>query len=1268
MPTLIKRLLHYAVYALAATIIAISGSALYLRLVIMPNVEQYKADIETLAGGAIGVPLSIGAIEADWWGLNPRFSLRQVRLARTGPHAPLSLSRVDATLSWLSLFVWDVRLVNIALYAPELKVRREADGVIYVADIAVNAPGPRSPFPDWLLRQRHVLISDGILAWNDDMIGAPPLVFDKVNLILRNRGGKHQLGMTAKPRQDSGALDIRADLAGRSVHAWQDWNGRLYLRADSASVKALRRWAPWAQDQVREGRGDVRFWLDLKNGGIAGLTGDVRLNDVVVSLARDHPDLVFKSLSGRLGWSRNRDLHTLLAHGLNFTTGAGQHIGPTNVRAQTRLMPDGRMALTGVLAEKLRVEALTALSGAIPMPKPIHDWIQLRQPRGFVEHAQLEWESFEKYRLSARFVDAGMLATADLPGIGGLNGRIVATGSGGEAQFNSKGLDFQFDKVFRHPLRLDDFATDLVWERLRDGGLRLKIGETRIANADLDALTQGSIELHPGKSPYLDIQAHASRGAGNAVWRYLPKQVGDNAYAWLKTSLLSGTSPETRLILKGPVDRFPYDQGGGEFEVAIQARNAHLNYAPGWPEIVGINGDVVFKGIAMHIQAREARMLGVDLGPVTAVIPDLHSSDKEVLRIDGQAKGATAAFLDFVRKSPVNEHTGRFTERLNAEGNGVLQLHLNLPLRNIEETTLRGDYRLIDNTVQPGKDLPTLTQVNGTLSFTESQIRGDGIATRLLGQPARLQVVNESGGRVRVGLSGQVSPANFKPWLPAGLEAHITGATAYEAEVNLNAQQTTLSIKSDLIGLAMRLPAPFNKSAGQGIPFTLTSAEGTGDTRVYGVQYGQLFSARMVAGTDGEPRVAIHFGTGATVPPPREPGLSLQGSLRSFDFDAWNDLDLDFNAATGGKAGATLRSANVGISELRAANRIFHDTRVKATPIPKGWKLDINGREVIGEVIYADAGGLPGKRLSGHFQKLSIPAEMRGAAKKISDDSPTELPRILEINTQRLSILDREIGQLNTTLEAERNGLRTRNLVISNPDGHLRGNGWVSASPRLATRFDIQIDSDNAGKLLDRLGISEGIKGGAATLTGNVSWLGRPENFTTRNLDGQLTLRMKSGRFSQLDPGAGRLLGILSLQALPRRIVLDFRDVFSEGFAFDSIEGDVHLARGVAYLPDLVIKGPAAIVHMRGKIDLGKEEQDLRVTIQPRLDESLAMAGAILGGPVVGVGTLVATKLLRSPVSKAATYEYLIQGSWTEPIVSKLARPQAPATESPLAP
>lgn len=1263
MPTLTKRLLHYAVYGVAAVVVAICGAALYLRLVIMPNVDAYKADIEAIAGYAIGMPIKIGAIEADWWGLNPRFSLRQARLVQAGDRPPLLLERVDATLSWLSLFVGDARLANLALYAPRLEIRRDAAGIVYIADIPVNTPGPKSTFPDWLLRQRHVVVSDGGLVWRDELTAAPPLVVEGVNLILRNRAGKHLLGVTARPPGEAmRGLDIRAELSGASVHETRDWQGRLYARADDLSLETLSRWAPWIGEQARKGRGDARFWLDLKDGQVTGLTGDVRLADVVVAFAQNHPEIAFQDISGRLGWSRNRDLHTLLAHGLAFTTAAGQRIGPSDVRVQTRVAADGRMTLVGARAERLRIEALNALSAALPLPKALRDWLTLLQPRGYIEHAELDWESFAKYKLTARFQDAGMNAGENLPGFSALSGRVVATGSGGEMQLNAKAMHFDLPKVFRQALAFDQFATDLAWERLDDGATRLRIGETHLANPDIDARAEGSIEFHPGRAPLIDLRAQASRGAGNAVWRYLPRQVGDHAYEWVKQAIVAGHSPETRLVLKGPLDRFPFDKGGGEFFVDIEARGAKLRYAPDWPPIEDIQGKVRFEGAGMRIVANSARVRGVQVGQTTAVIPDLHSSFEETLQVDGLARGATPAFLDFIKHSPVHEHTGRFTERLGAEGEGILNLRLRLPLRHIVDSTVRGDFRLIDNTIVPGKDLPSLTQVNGTLSFTENLLRGEGLSARLFGMPANLRLNSEAGGRVRVGIAGRADAGALKNWLPSGLDAYFKGAADYQAEVALAPKQTLMKVTSDLVGLSVGLPVPLEKTAAQSLPFSLSSGEADG---AVALRIGQILAAKLAVDDKGETRANVYLGGGIPSAPPREPGVYVQGSLRKLDLDAWKALT--FDSAGNAAPGPNLRALNLSVAELRVMERIFHDTRIKATPIPKGWKIDLGGKEIAGDIMWGEAGGLPGKRLAGHFQRLNLPPAQAGG-KPSPDIAPAELPRILEINAQSFGLFDREIGQLNTHMEAERTGLRTRSLVIANPDGRLSGNGWVSASHRQATQFDIEVESANAGKLLARLGISEGIKGGATTLNGKISWPGRPEDFAVANLDGSLKLNMKSGRFTQLDPGAGRLLGILSLQALPRRIVMDFRDVFSEGFSFDSIDGDVHIQRGIAYLPDLVIKGPSAVVNMKGRIDLAREEQDLRVTIQPRLDDSLAVAGALLGGPAVGVGTFVATKILQNPVSKAATYEYLIKGSWSEPVVTKLPRPKAPAAESPLLP
>jgi uncharacterized protein YhdP len=196
------------------------------------------------------------------------------------------------------------------------------------------------------------------------------------------------------------------------------------------------------------------------------------------------------------------------------------------------------------------------------------------------------------------------------------------------------------------------------------------------------------------------------------------------------------------------------------------------------------------------------------------------------------------------------------------------------------------------------------------------------------------------------------------------------------------------------------------------------------------------------------------------------------------------------------------------------------------------------------------------------------------------------------------------------------------------------------------------------GRLVEAMGHGEALRGGKATLAGKLRWRGAPTRIDYPTLTGQLDLDAEAGQFRQLDPGVGRLLGVLSLQALPRRISLDFRDVFSEGFAFDRISGSIEVTAGVMRTEALEIRGPAARVLMRGQADIAAETQDLRVTVQPTLSESVAIgAAAGLINPVAGVVTYLAQKALSDPIEKLFAFEYAVTGRWSDPVVEKLGSP-----------
>jgi len=251
-----------------------------------------------------------------------------------------------------------------------------------------------------------------------------------------------------------------------------------------------------------------------------------------------------------------------------------------------------------------------------------------------------------------------------------------------------------------------------------------------------------------------------------------------------------------------------------------------------------------------------------------------------------------------------------------------------------------------------------------------------------------------------------------------------------------------------------------------------------------------------------------------------------------------------------------------------------------------------------------------------------------------------------------------ELGELHLRMLPDPLGLRMDNFLLANPDGRLRGKGLLANHPRRPTRLEFDLESENLDKLLSRLGMPGSVRRGKLHISGPLGWTGGLEAFDLTKLEGDLEVNAKNGQFLKIEPGAGKLLGILSLQSLPRRIALDFRDVFTDGFAFDDIAGQVHIERGSAYAKNLRMSGPAAKVSMSGVANLVNETQNLRVSIQPRLEDTLAVAGALLGGPAVGVGALIASKVLQNPLGQAAAFEYVITGPWADPLVTKLDRPK----------
>ena len=321
-------------------------------------------------------------------------------------------------------------------------------------------------------------------------------------------------------------------------------------------------------------------------------------------------------------------------------------------------------------------------------------------------------------------------------------------------------------------------------------------------------------------------------------------------------------------------------------------------------------------------------------------------------------------------------------------------------------------------------------------------------------------------------------------------------------------------------------------------------------------------------------------------------------------------------------------------------------------PRDAGWQIAINMQEAAGDLFWRQAGE---GSLEGRLRRLILhpAAETAGANPTLINSLPA-----LNITVDDFSIGERALGRLELKARNDKGAWQLDTLSITNPDGSLNGKAlWVNTAGRNHTRLEFELKASDVGKLLTRLGYVDAVRRGTATLTGDMRWDGPLTTIHYPSLSGQMTVNAENGQFNRLEPGVGRLLGLISLQSLPRRLTLDFRDIFSEGLAFDSIAGKTVVTSGVMRTAEpLRINSPAAQIEIQGEADLKNETQDLLVLVRPQISSVAAIGAATLINPIAGAAALVASTVLQNPLGRLFSYRYRISGSWVDPQVEKVGQ------------
>ena len=543
---------------------------------------------------------------------------------------------------------------------------------------------------------------------------------------------------------------------------------------------------------------------------------------------------------------------------------------------------------------------------------------------------------------------------------------------------------------------------------------------------------------------------------------------------------------------------------------------------------------------------------------------------------------------------------------------------------------------------------------------------------------------------------------------------NASGSAAYAATLGFRRGVAEVTLTSSLQGMALNLPAPLSKAAESALPLRFESAllpdslaAGQKLRDQLSLSIGRVASMVYVRDRSGPQArvlrgsIAVGLEAGESAPV-LDNEVTANVRLASVDLDGWGKI-LKAPAAPPSAAGAADASASgaagnaaaylptvmaIRARELKLEGRQLNNVVVGGSREGLNWRASIDATELNGYVEFRQASSSGAGRLYARLARLSLAPGTAREVEALLEKQPASMPA-LDIVVEDLELRGKKLGRVeieaaNRAVVAREDSVREWRLNKFNvilPEAVFTATGqWAqtnvpntaslaglpaalrppsTATPPRRTVMNFRLDINDSGELLERFGMHGVVRRGKGRLEGQVGWLGSPLSLDYPSLNGQFNVNVESGQFLKADPGIAKLLGVLSLQSLPRRLTLDFRDVFSEGFAFDFVRGDVTIAQGLALTNNLQMKGVNAAVLMEGQADIARETQDLKVVVVPEINAGTASLIATVINPAIGLGTFLAQVFLRRPLMEAATQEFHIDGTWSDPKVSRVERKSA---------
>jgi len=1288
-PLHLRRWWRVMVITIAAIVVPIALGLIAFRL-FAPQVPGYKAEVELRASAVIGSPVAIDDMYLSWYWFGPEVVMRKVRvLGKGGGDELFAVGAVRVAVSPLDFLrggAW--RPGRVVFEEPVVALTITSDQRILLGGTVVG--DLTQPTADWrsaldtLLTHGHLELRGLALTYLDQRRLDGPLEFVG-DVALDTDGREHELELDfALPAAVGAELHLEGTAEGEPG-APEGWAWQSEVRARGIEVGWLRRRFDASDESGFDGELDIDATLGATGAELDRFGGRVRMGDLRAAGAPRNADGVpaaatIDALESSVEWQRTDAGWTLALDRLQVRRDR-RVWQPGGLTLGFARDDAGAATLTGN-AGFLRVEDLELIAswlpvGVLPAGAKLHRFAPRGEVTGLRFTLQFAEAELLGYEVQAEFDGLGFEAVDRIPGASGLSGKLSASSSGGALALASRDVKVDFGGLFRAPLAAQRLEAKLNWTRNVDGW-QLRGEDLAWRSPDVRLAGRATVALPAaGTAPVVDVELQVQDAVSTNLPAYIPiRSVTPQLKAWLERAIVHGRAPRGEIVLQGALDRFPFRDGDGLFQIKFHADDAILDYGEGWPRIEAIAADVTFRNAGLEVVASHAEVGGAVTHQARAWIPDLWAP---VVHIEGRLAATAEQGQAFIAASPLKERLGAYTDSIAVAGPMDVALALVVPVRDPDgvEVDVRTGFAGARVAVV---GFPLVAEeVVGEVRFTKDSIASEQLAGRLFGAPFSARIAPpppKVEALARLTIEGGAEVRTVARALELPLDRFMEGRTALHADVDLPRQRgeaLLVALRGDLKGVAVDLPAPFGKAAAAATPVRGTLRFG-----------GDALTARIDYSGGSSALFALQREKRGWALAPGESAAHVTVVAPLVDLDAWlgewtrvinrpEPKPLRPRAANLEPAAAPaelpLRRLDVRAKRLLFVGSTAEDTTITARRDGPGWQAEVVGSTIAGSVAIPDDRATQPIVLD--MERLWIaegtPTAAAGAEEHAPPD-PRELPAF-EVRANSLRLAGSDLGKVEATIEKRPSGLFLTRFVGDTLTHRAEGTGrWEWSDGASRTAISGKLVSTDVRVSLTALGIVAPLEADHGRFAVDVGWPGAPWQQPFERMGGTIKVSIGKGQLIELSPGgAGRLVGLMSLSALPRRLKLDFSDVFRKGFGFDSIEGDFVVEQGDAYTDGARIKGPAANVTIIGRAGFAAKDYDQLAIVDTGLGSTLPVAGAIAGGLTGGAVMLLIAQIFKSPLQDATRARYRITGPWSDPKIERVATKDAtaPATAPP---